>query len=106
MIKDVMDDAELRMGKAIDALLKGTQVDGVYSADPNCDPSARRYKRISHQEAVERDLKVMDMSALALLRDNGLPIVVFDISDQLAIEEAALGKPIGTLVTPGSSEFF
>ena len=87
-------------------LMAKNRVDGVYSADPNSDPSARRYKRISHQEAVERDLKVMDMSALALLRDNGLPIVVFDISHQSAIEEAALGEPIGTLVTPGSSEFF
>jgi uridylate kinase len=87
-------------------LMAKNRVDGVYSADPNSDPSARRYKRISHQEAVERDLKVMDMSALALLRDNDLPIIVFDISDQLAIEEAALGAPIGTLITPGSSEFF
>jgi uridylate kinase len=48
----------------------------------------------------------MDMSALALLRDNGLPIVVFDISHQSSIEEAALGVPIGTLITRGSSEFF
>ena len=87
-------------------LMAKNRVDGVYSSDPNSDPSARRYKRISHQEAVERDLKVMDMSALALLRDNGLPIVVFDISHQSAIEEAALGKPVGTLITPGSSEFF
>ncbi|MDF3015933.1 MAG: pyrH [Thermomicrobiales bacterium] len=87
-------------------LMAKNRVDGVYSADPNTDPSARRYKRISHQEAVEKDLKVMDMSALALLRDNGLPIVVFDISDQLSIEEAALGEPIGTLITPGSAEFF
>jgi uridylate kinase len=87
-------------------LMAKNRVDGVYSADPNSDPSARRYKRISHQEAVERDLKVMDMSALALLRDNGLPIVVFDISHQSAIEEAAFGEPVGTLITPGSSEFF
>jgi uridylate kinase len=87
-------------------LMAKNRVDGVYSADPNSDPSARRYKRIGHQEAVERDLKVMDMSALALLRDNGLPIVVFDISHQSSIEEAALGMPIGTLITRGSSEFF
>jgi len=87
-------------------LMAKNRVDGVYSADPNSDLSARRYKRISHQEAVERDLKVMDMSALALLRDNGLPIVVFDINHHSAIEDAALGAPIGTLVTTGSSEFF
>ena len=87
-------------------LMAKNRVDGVYSADPRSDPSARRYKQISHQEAIERDLKVMDMSALALLRDNGLPIVVFDVSHQSAIEAAALGKSIGTLVAPGLSELF
>ena len=80
------------------------RVDGVYSADPNADPSARRYKRISHQEAIERDLKVMDTSALALLRDNGIPIVVFDVSHESGIEAAALGNAVGTLVTPGTAE--
>ena len=87
-------------------LMAKNRVDGVYSADPRSDPLARRYKQISHQEAIERDLKVMDMSALALLRDNGLPIVVFDVSHQSAIEAAALGKSIGTLVAPGLSELF
>ena len=82
------------------------RVDGVYSADPNADPTARRYQRISHQEAIERDLKVMDISALALLRDHGLPIVVFDVSQEAGIEEASLGHPVGTLVTPGDSELF
>jgi uridylate kinase len=87
-------------------LMAKNRVDGVYSADPNSDPSARRYRQISHQEAIERDLKVMDISALALLRDNGLPIVVFDVGHQSAIEFAALGKPVGTLVAPGVSELF
>ena len=86
-------------------LMAKNRVDGVYSADPNADPTARRYKRISHQEAIERDLKVMDTSALALLRDNDLPIVVFDVSHTSGIEAAALGKSDGTLVTSGSSEF-
>lgn len=63
-------------------LMAKNRVDGVYSADPNSDPSARRYRQISHQEAIERDLKVMDISALALLRDHGLPIVVFDVGQQ------------------------
>jgi uridylate kinase len=85
-------------------LMAKNRVDGVYSADPNFDPSARRYKRISHQEAIERDLRVMDMSALALLRDNGLPIVVFDVSQESGIEDAAGGESVGTLICPGASE--
>jgi uridylate kinase len=87
-------------------LMAKNRVDGVYSADPNTDSSARRYRRISHQEAIERDLKVMDISALALLRDNDLPIVVFDINDELAIEAASLGEEVGTLVAAGTSELF
>jgi uridylate kinase len=87
-------------------LMAKNRVDGVYSADPNTDPAAQRYRRISHQEAIERNLKVMDTSALALLRDNNLPIVVFDVSQASAIEEAALGLSVGTLVGPGSAELF
>jgi len=87
-------------------LMAKNRVDGVYSSDPNTDPLAQRYRRISHQEAIERDLKVMDMSALALLRDNNLPIVVFDINQELAIEAASLGEDVGTLVAAGSSELF
>ncbi|MFN8593932.1 MAG: UMP kinase [Thermomicrobiales bacterium] len=86
-------------------LMAKNRVDGVYSADPNTDPTAQLYRRISHQEAIERDLKVMDTTALALLRDNNLPIVVFDISRPLAIESAALGDTVGTLVTSGTAEF-
>ena len=85
-------------------LMAKNRVDGVYSADPRLDPSARRYERIRHQEAIERNLKVMDTSALALLRDNGIPIVVFDVSQEAGIESAALGAAVGTLVTPGSAE--
>ena len=87
-------------------LMAKNNVDGVYSADPNADPEARRYRRISHQEAIERNLKVMDTSARALLRDNELPIIVFDVSRQSGIEHAALGDPVGTLVAPGLSELF
>ena len=90
--------------KADVLLMAKNRVDGVYSADPRLDPSARRYERISHQEAIERNLKVMDTSALALLRDNGIPIVVFDVSQEAGIESAALGAAVGTLVTPGSAE--
>ena len=87
-------------------LMAKNKVDGVYSADPRMDTSARRYRRISHQEAIERNLKVMDTSALALLRDNDIPIVVFDVSQPSAIEDAAVGREIGTLVRSGESELF
>src|SRR5262245_9820612 len=87
-------------------LMAKNRVDGVYSSDPNTDSTARRYRRISHQEAIERDLKVMDISALALLRDNEMPIVVFDINEELAIEAASLGEPVGTLVAAGTSVLF
>ncbi|MFT4038466.1 MAG: UMP kinase [Thermomicrobiales bacterium] len=87
-------------------LMAKNKVDGVYSADPNLDPAARRYRRISHQEAIERNLKVMDTSALALLRENDLPIVVFDVSQPSAIEHAALGREIGTTVRSGAAELF
>ena len=73
-------------------------VDGVYSADPTTDPTARRYARISHQEALERNLRVMDASALALCRDNNLPIIVFNMLRDGTIERAVLGEPVGTLV--------
>jgi len=63
-----------------DVLLKGTKVDGVYSADPTTDPTATRYDTISHEEAIVRDLRVMDTAAFALARDNGLPIIVYNLA--------------------------
>lgn len=87
-------------------LMAKNKVDGVYSADPRLDESARRYRRISHQEAIEKNLKVMDTSALALLRDNDIPIVVFDVSQPSAIEDAAIGREIGTRVQSGDAELF
>jgi len=64
-----------------DALFKGTSVDGVYTADPKKDPEARRYERLSYQEVLSKNLKVMDASAIALMRDNAIPIVVFSIRE-------------------------
>jgi len=64
-----------------DALFKGTSVDGVYTADPKKDPDARRYDRLSYQEVLSKNLKVMDASAIALMRDNAIPIVVFSIRE-------------------------
>ncbi|MEM7693521.1 MAG: UMP kinase [Pseudomonadota bacterium] len=82
-----------------DALLKGTNVDGVYTADPNKDPAATRYERLSHQEALEKNLGVMDAAALALARDNGLPISVFSIQNHGALPTVVNGEGRFTLVT-------
>jgi len=81
-----------------DALLKGTQVDGVYTADPNRDPTATRYERVGHQEALSKNLGVMDAAAIALARDNGLPIVVFSIQDAGALPRVARGEGTSTIV--------
>ena len=85
-------------------LMAKNQVDGVYSDDPNVNLAARRYRQISHQEALERNLRVMDASALALCRDNDLPILVFNMADDGAIVAAVLGEPVGTLVAAGTAE--
>lgn len=86
-------------------LMAKNGVDGVYESDPRLNPDARRYLRISHQEAIERNLRVMDTSALALLRDNNLPILVFDMAGEESIEHAVTGDAVGTLVTDGPSVF-
>ena len=67
----------------VDALMKGTQVDGVYSADPKKNPSAERYERLTHMDVLARDLKVMDASAVSLARDNKISIVVFNIHEKM-----------------------
>jgi uridylate kinase len=87
-------------------LMAKNQVDGVYSDDPNVNLDARRYRQISHQEAIERNLRVMDASALALCRDNDLPILVFNMADDAAIEAAVLGEPVGTLVVAAGAALF
>jgi len=86
-------------------LMAKNNVDGVYSADPRTDPTARRYHRLSHQEAIERNLRVMDTAALSLCRENDLPILVFDMARPGAITNALLGDIDGTLVTAGESVF-
>lgn len=80
------------------AVLKATNVDGVYSADPKKDPKATRYERLSHQEAIEKDLRVMDGTAFALARENGMPIIVFSIAAAGAIEAVLRGKGRATTV--------
>jgi uridylate kinase len=84
-------------------LMAKNRVDGVYSDDPRTNPKAVRYDTLSHQEALERNLKVMDASAMALCRDNELPILVFDVTQENAITNALLGETIGTLVSSSAS---
>ena len=81
-----------------EAVLKATNVDGVYSADPKKDSSAKRYDRLTHQEAIERQLKVMDATAFALARENRMPIIVFSILSG-AIEAVLRGEGRATVVT-------
>jgi uridylate kinase len=80
-------------------LMGKNNVDGVYDADPKLNPQATRYAVLSHQEALERNLRVMDQSALALCRENNLPIIVFDLMTPGNIERAARGDDVGTLVS-------
>ncbi len=79
-------------------VLKATKVDGVYTADPKQDPAAQRYHRISFDEAIQRDLKVMDATALALCRDQRLPVNVFSIFKKGALVRVVAGADEGTLV--------
>jgi uridylate kinase len=79
-------------------VLKATNVDGVYSADPKTDTNAQRFDRISHQEAIDRGLKVMDATAFALARENLMPIIVFSIAQPGAIEAVVCGRGRATIV--------
>lgn len=81
-----------------DVLLKGTQVDGVYSADPQKDPDAVRFDRLTHTRALELDLKVMDTAAIALARDNGIPIIVFSIHEDGSLLDVVNGEGRATIV--------
>jgi uridylate kinase len=82
-----------------DALLKGTSVDGVYTADPKKDPSATRYDTLSYHDVLARDLRVMDASAIALMRDNGIPIVVFSIREHGALKAVLEGRGVYTVIS-------
>ena len=82
-----------------DALLKATQVDGVYSADPKTSPDAVRYDRLSYTDVLSRDLRVMDAAAIALARENKLPILVFSIDVHGVFAEILKGNGIYTMIT-------
>jgi uridylate kinase len=79
-------------------LLKGTRVDGVYSADPEKDKSAKKYNEISFEEVILKNLRVMDQTAFAMCRENDLPIIVFNINEQGNLKRIIQGERIGTLV--------
>ena len=81
-----------------DVVLKGTRVDGIYTADPEKDPSAVRYDEITFQEVYDKGLNVMDMTAITLCQENNLPIIVFDMNKEGNFMKIASGEPIGTLV--------
>ena len=82
-----------------EVILKGTKVDGVYTADPMLDPSATKYPAISYLQVLERQLKVMDATAISLCMDNKLPIVIFDLRQAGNIRRVVLGEAIGTTVS-------
>ena len=94
------DTASALRGVEIEAdiLLKGTRVDGVYTADPEKDPTATKYDRLSFDEALSRNLRVMDLTAFTLCKENKLPIVVFDMDTEGNLEKVLEGKKIGTIV--------
>lgn len=82
-----------------DVVLKGTRVDGVYTADPEKDPTATKYSTISFQEVYEKGLNVMDMTAFTLCQENKLPIIVFDMNKEGNLEKLTKGEEIGTLIS-------
>ena len=83
-----------------DIIFKASMVDGVYDSDPKKNPDAVRFDTLSYLDVLNRDLKVMDSTAATLCRDNGLPILVFDLGDPKNIVRAACGEPVGTIVKP------
>jgi uridylate kinase len=81
-----------------EVILKGTKVDGIYTADPMTTPSATRYESLSYLEVLERGLKVMDATAISLCMDNKLPIIVFKLRGEGNLRRVIMGEPVGTVV--------
>ena len=82
-----------------DALLKGTSVDGVYTADPKTAPDATRYERLTYHDVLAQNLKVMDASAVSLMRENRIPIVVFSIRERGGLLKVLTGAGVHTVIT-------
>jgi uridylate kinase len=83
---------------AAEVILKGTKVDGVYDGDPMKDPKAQRFDELAHMELLRRNLRVMDLTAVSLCMDTGLPIIVFDLTTQGNLKRVVLGRKVGTLI--------
>jgi uridylate kinase len=81
-----------------DVILKGTRVNGIYTADPEKDPTAQKYDTISFKECIDKNLKIMDMTAFTLCMENNVPIIVFDMNEEGNLKRLILGAKIGTLV--------
>jgi uridylate kinase len=81
-----------------DVLLKATKVDGVYPADPMTHPGIKKFDRLTYLEVLQKQLKVMDATAISLAMDNNMPIIVFNLMGQGNIKRAVMGEPVGTLV--------
>ncbi len=81
-----------------DVILKGTRVNGIYTADPEKDPTATRFETITFKECIEKNLKIMDMTAFTLCMENNLPIIVFDMNQKGNLQKLVCGDAIGTLV--------
>lgn len=82
-----------------DVILKGTRVDGIYTADPEKDATATRFEKLTFSEVIGKNLKVMDMTAFTLCQENNLPIIVFDMNSAGNLLNVVTGKPVGTLVS-------
>lgn len=83
-----------------DVMMKGTRVDGIYTADPEKDPTATKFTEITYDEVLSRNLKVMDLTAITMCRENRMPIYVFDMDTVGNLDKVMNGDPIGTLVKP------
>jgi uridylate kinase len=82
-----------------DVVLKGTRVDGVYTADPEKDPSATRFTQLSFQDAINKGLKIMDTTAFTLCQENKVPIIVFDMNKKGNLAQLVKGEEVGTLIS-------
>ena len=81
-----------------DVILKGTRVDGIYTADPEKDPQATKYEHLTFTQAIDKNLKVMDMTAFTLSQENHLPIIVFDMNKKGNLAKVVAGEAVGTIV--------
>lgn len=88
----------------VEVILKGTQVDGVYSSDPKTNADAVRYDQLTYMDVLAKDLRVMDMAAISLCRDNGMPIMVFDLHKPGNLLRAVRGEQVGTLIVPANTK--